>query len=147
MSQHIIVLAGLVTVEKHDLVVDLAAEFQARGESVTLIDNVARLSLDTARVPAGVTYQRLTVDLTAHMGAVLDHSRAERVIVAAAETLHPESLFAALFDIPAGRVDTVALIDTRTCDCFPNVRALLEDGADHTIYLPYTLDEILQRLT
>jgi hypothetical protein len=38
---------------------------------------------------------------------------------------------------------TIALIDLRTCDCFPNLRQAFEEAADITVMMPYHLAEIV----
>jgi len=72
------------------------------------------------------------------------------VIAAVSETMHPETLFSALDRLheqhPTLEMHTIALIDLRTCDCFPNVREVLERHADTVIMLPYDLSEVVEAL-
>jgi hypothetical protein len=62
----------------------------------------------------------------------------------------PDALFILLDqlrdDDPALELSTLALLDTRTCDCFPNLRVTLEAYADYSVYLPVDTDELLEVL-
>jgi hypothetical protein len=40
-------------------------------------------------------------------------------------------------------IQLLALIDLRTCDCFPTMRERLEAYADTVVMLPYNLEEVL----
>ncbi|MCU0512139.1 MAG: hypothetical protein MUE40_06160 [Anaerolineae bacterium] len=136
---HLVVLTGLVSIEKRDLALALAQSCLADGHRVALIDNIARLPVDP-ELTAGATLLRLQGDVTQYLATTLEHVAADVVILAASETAHPEALFSALAALaearPGLRVRTAALIDLRTCDCFPNVRQVLERYADVIVNLP-----------
>ena len=134
-----IVIAGLVSVEKHELALDLARYYSTQGHSVALVDNIARLRLPDDQLPADVALQRIEGTLTAAAITLLD---ADMVIIAASEMAEPESLFTALLDLP--NVQILALIDTRTCDCFPNVRESLELHVDAVLNLPISYQDLLE---
>ena len=141
----LLLLTGLVTVEKIDLTRQLAAHFAATGERVAVLDNISRLHIDPNDLPAAVSYQRINrpLDFTAD----LSHLGADRVLLALSETAEPNHTFTALLDLPSGvDVTTLALIDTRTCDCFPAMRATLEDYADLTVNLPYVIEDVIAKL-
>ena len=145
----LIVLAGLVAVEKRDLAHALARAFQQKGEAVALIDNIARLSIH-ALDPA-MHVQRVDGDSLPHLPALIDQQTSARVILALSEQTRPADLFVTLDEMRQRRADldvrTLALIDLRTCDCFPGVREQLEAYADHVIMLPYQLDDVLALLS
>lgn len=133
----IIILAGLVVVEKLALVRALTAVYAGRG--VRIIDNGARLALDADDWPAGVPVIR--VESAAAIPAAL--AGAEVALVALDETTTPDDLSALtdqIYDtIPHSMVRIAALIDTRTCDCFPALRSALEEQADYVVRLPADL--------
>ncbi|MEM9951318.1 MAG: hypothetical protein AAF846_06955 [Chloroflexota bacterium] len=139
----VIVLTGLVTVEKAQLSLDLANKAVANGLSVKMIDNIARQPI----VNNQHLIEQRTGDILPQLPAVLANTDADVVIVALSEQTHPEKLFVTLDALTEQFTDSdiysLALIDTRTCDCFPNVRQALEMYADATIMLPYQLDEVL----
>ncbi len=144
MMTQIIVLAGLVAAEKAALAVDLAHHYMAGGRQAAILDNIARVGIPAEDVPAGVAYQRIPADLSDGLAAHVAAAHADVVIVAASEQIHPEALMLAVDALPAANdVQTWALIDTRTCDCFPQVRLLLEDYADAVYHVPVTIEEIL----
>ncbi|GAB5490782.1 MAG: hypothetical protein Phog2KO_09970 [Phototrophicaceae bacterium] len=140
----VIVLTGLVSIEKAQLTRDLATYFTDE-KSVVVIDNIARLALEDS--PETVTVKRYSEDISKKLGAILQENPSDIAIVALSEQAHPEKLFIELDDLQEQRDDwqiyTLALIDTRTCDCFPNVREALELYADISIMMPYSLDEVL----
>lgn len=139
----LIVLTGLVVVEKLQMAVDLA--WQNAAEPLLVIDQVSRLSLDCTRLPEQARCVRLEGDLL----PLLREAHEPLVILAASESLAPDALFMLLDEarnaLPALSVQTIALVDTRTCDCFPTLREMLEAYADRTIYLPLDQDmEVLR---
>jgi hypothetical protein len=86
---------------------------------------------------AVVEKQQLAQELASHFSAVIvDNltalpSAAETMIFVAPAQISPDDLYALLDTLPPGcEVLTVAVIDTRTCDCFPNLRNTLEQNAD-----------------
>lgn len=134
----LIVLTGLVSVEKAEAAAHLAGKAAGRGQRVTVLDNIARLPMPAdgfAEPP-----MRITGDISRVLPQVLDHLEADVAILAAAETTNPDDLFVtldALHDThPHVGVRTIALIDLRTCDCFPQIRERLELYADHVLNLP-----------
>lgn len=145
----LIVLTGLVVVEKIDLALDLARHTSTAGKTVTIIDNVRRLAVDDVPLDT-VTLVRLDGDLRDGLLPLLDDVTSDVTLLAVAETVRPDDLFVLLNDLrdhlPGIEVQTLALIDERTCDCFPQLRVLLEDYADVTVNLPVTLDEVVAQL-
>lgn len=142
----VIVLTGLVSVEKADLVAELAGYSASLGQSVQLIDNIARqpLSKTLANTQNIVRVQGDDLD---QLVASIAQASADVVIVAVSEQAHPEKLFLALDDLRDAfdtvEMITLAMIDTRTCDCFPNVRQALELYADVSLMMPYDLEQVL----
>lgn len=145
----LIVLTGLVAVEKLQLAADLARYYIAAGETVTVLDHVSRMPLAEANLPPAVTNIRLEGDLEPSL-LHLREPASDVVILAASETLPPDALFVLLdglsAQLPDLDVQTLALVDTRTCDCFPMMRESLENYADVTLYLPFTFEAVMRVL-
>jgi hypothetical protein len=143
----LIVLTGLVVVEKSQLANDLADYYSAQNLSVTVIDNIARIPIENLSVPI----VRL-VDITADsvLADTIAQHKSDVLILAASEQIHPDQLFVTLDnlsgELEAIEITVLALIDLRTCDCFPNVRERLETYADTVIMLPYQLKDVLQEV-
>ena len=138
----VIVLTGLVSIEKGQLARELAKHF-LKNKSVTIIDNIARISIEKLD---GVLIKRYEENITKKLPEILHSTLADIAIVAVSEQAHPEKLFIALDDLQEQsdwEIYTLALIDTRTCDCFPNVREALELYADVSVMMPYELDEVV----
>jgi hypothetical protein len=146
----LIVLMGLVTAEKIELVLELARQHADAGRTVTVIDNVRRLKVDRAGL-ASVELIRLDGDLRDHLVEVVESMTSDVVLLAVSETARLDDLFVLLNDLrdqlPEVAVQTLALIDTRTCDCFPQFREQLEDYADVVVNLPVGADEVMEYLS
>jgi len=142
----LIVLTGLVAVEKGELALELADYFSQQGLSVTVLDNIARLPLKQPSVPL----RRVGGDIVAQLPYLLADIESDIVLLAVSEQVQPDSLSVALdslynqFDTIV--IKTLALIDLRTCDCFPAMRERLEANADVVVMLPYNLDEVLNHV-
>lgn len=146
MTARLIVLAGLPSIEKAFLAAELGAFWAQQGLSVAILDNIARIAIDPETVGrARVT--RAAGDMLPHLPYLLTQTPADRVIFAASETLPTDALFAALDSLDGVRVTVAGLIDTRTCDCFPHMRAQLEADADTVIHIPYDLRAVVAALT
>ena len=139
----IIALAGLAAGEKSELALDLARHFSEAGRRVHLIDNMQHMTIPTDRLPPAVTYQRIH-DLGAATTAATE-AGADVMLLAVAEQAAPDELFA-LLDTGAVDVRVLAIVDDRTCDCFPTLRQTLEDHADAVLRPPFTLREALEHL-
>ena len=136
----LIVLTGLVAFEKIQLAAELAQVFpQAR-----IIDNGARLAMDSEIFAMPI--ERITGDILSEL-PMLIRQKAELTILAVSENTNPHSLVETLDQISVHQPDlqiiTIALIDLRTCDCFPHLREALEEVADLSLFLPYNLAEVL----
>ncbi|HLV36492.1 MAG TPA: hypothetical protein VKY59_15305 [Spirillospora sp.] len=146
----LIVLAGLVSIEKIELAVALAQHFMQTGQSVTVIDNVRRLPLDNSQLD-DVVAVRIDGALGAQLIPALSGLPDDVVILAASETISPDDLSLLLDDarqqIPGLDVQMLALIDTRTCDCFPQFRVSLEAYADRVVNLPAAINEVVEVLS
>lgn len=142
----LIVLAGLVAVEKAQLAAELANAWSGAGQRVLLLDNITRIAIDQEWV-AAAHIERHTGSILPRLAAILAQANAGTVILAASETIAPDDLFSAIDGLPAAlQIVTLALIDLRTCDCFPHLRALLEDYADLVVNLPYDTGALLAAL-
>jgi hypothetical protein len=145
----LIMLSGLVTVEKIDLAVELAEHYTKQRQSVTVIDNGQRLSIHERDLDAA-SFIRLEDDLSESLLPALDSITSDVTVLVATETAQPDALFTLLDEVRQARpeleVQTLALIDTRTCDCFPQFRLALEDYADVTVNLPAEVGEVVEAL-
>jgi hypothetical protein len=145
----LILLTGLVAVEKRDLALELALHYGADGLAVTLVDNIARMPIDP-EFTGGETLVRVDGDITHFLADMLPDALIDVVIAAVSETMPPDTLFAAVEQlqsmVPAVEVQTIALIDMRTCDCFPTLRETLERHANTVVMLPYELPQVLEKL-
>jgi hypothetical protein len=139
----LIVLTGLVAVEKAELALELAEHYRQQGQSVTVLDNIARMPIQTN----AVSVQRIEGDSLTQLSYWLTRANSDVVIFAVSEQVHPDTLFVTLDNLyhqsATIEIQTLALIDTRTCDCFPHVRESLEAYADVVVMLPYSLNEVL----
>lgn len=137
---HLITLAGLVTIEKIQLAIDLAQYYSQAGQRVTVLDNIARLRIDPVYL-SGETLLRMPGDAVGALAGLLPTLAADVVLFAASESAEPEALFTALAELdPSIQTTTLALLDLRTCDCFPHLRQTLEQHADYVIHMPYSLE-------
>ena len=138
-------LTGLVSVEKGELAAQLAEHFAGQGQTVTVLDNISRLPVE--HPTNGVTVQRMEGDVLSQLPDLLLSMCSDVVVFAVSEQAHPDDVFTALAALhdhyDEVEVRTLALIDLRTCDCFPHVREQLELYADNVLMLPYKLDEVL----
>lgn len=144
-ARELIALAGLTPVEKRQLALDLAAHHEAVGRSCAILDSGQRLPVADQTSEFVVRALPDPADLSATANA-LD---ADCILWISSEQLSPDGLLLALDELssdPGWKVRSVALIDTRTCDCFPQVRHALEAAADTVIMLPCTLDEVLEAM-
>lgn len=145
----LIALLGLVIVEKIDLIATFAAQFADSGQSVAVIDNLSRLSIDPAQL-SDVNYVRLEDDLAENLPLLLGELEADVVLLAVSETTPPDETFVLLDRLaeqnPGLETQTLALIDTRTCDCFPQTRQALEASADVVVNLPVAFETVLEAL-
>jgi hypothetical protein len=137
----LIVLTGLVAMEK----IRLAAELAQHFHHARVIDNVARLAMNSEEFIQPI--ERITGDILPELPALIAQSKTEVSILAVSEETNPHKLFEILAHIgellPQLNILTIALIDLRTCDCFPHLREALEEAADISLLLPYKLDEVL----
>lgn len=136
----LIVLTGLVSIEKIQFAGELAQAFP----HARIIDNVARLAMNSEAFAQPI--ERITGDILPELPVLLAEQH-ERTILAVSEETNPHALFETLETISAMQSEleilTIALIDLRTCDCFPHLREALEQAADISLLLPYNLAEVL----
>lgn len=144
-------LTGLVVEEKNQLATELVQELVQRGSRVALIDNGARLLVDRASLPEHTEYIRLDGDVTQYLGMTLDQLEADQVVLVVSETANPDSLFIALDRLqdthPQVQIHSFALVDTRTCDCFPFIREKLEMYANTVLMMPVSLEDVREYVT
>lgn len=145
----LIVLCGLVSVEKISLALHLSQALAQAGWRVTLLDNIARLAISTEE--AAVPLVRVSGDILPQLPALLRSDDSDVVIFTASEELTPDALFVALADLQAQldnlQVQTIAMIDLRTCDCFPHLREQFEQNADLVLHMPFVVEEVLQHVS
>jgi len=140
----LIVLTGLVSIEKAQVAAQLARQYREQEQRVIVVDNIARVPMDVEAFETPPT--RITGRISCLLPQVLDHTSADVAIIAASETDSPDDLFVALDGLrdthPHIHVKTIALIDTRTCDCFPQLRERYEMYADQVLNLPLEQEAI-----
>jgi hypothetical protein len=145
----LIILAGLVAIEKHDLAAELAAHYTQAGQRVTVYDNVARLALQPDQLGYGELV-RLRGDIFAQLPALLATLNSDVLLLALSENNAPEQVYLMRDHLrdhnPALDIRTVALLDLRTCDCFPQTRLEYEQTADVIVMLPYDLERVIEAL-
>lgn len=147
----LVVLIGLVSIEKIYLTVELAQLFGEQGKTVTVIDNVARLALDSELLAGDEQLIRLNGDLRHYLQDTLEHIEADIVLIAASETSNLDDLFMHLETIcqmdAISDIQTIGLVDLRTCDCFPNLRMQLESYVDVSFLAPFDAQEVWEQIT
>jgi hypothetical protein len=145
----LLVLAGLGAIEKMQLAVDLAQHWTDAGQSVTVIDNIARLRIDPVWLSTE-TLLRYDGDIVPMLPDFMAHITAAITLVALSENTAPDDLFVALDRLKEMRpnlaIHTVALLDLRTCDCFPALRETFEQYADAVLHAPFAVTDVLEVL-
>ena len=150
----LIAITGLAGIEKGRLTLDMAAHLQEHGQRVRVLDNAENNPLNDLHgyAPSLIPFERITDDLSvllySHF-AEISAQDTDIVLLNVAESLNPEQLYASLMGIPEISIDDVrviAVLDDRTCNCFPHVYDLLEQFADLTLTYPFTLEEALSVL-
>ncbi|RMF76865.1 MAG: hypothetical protein D6737_19385 [Chloroflexi bacterium] len=140
------VLTGLVSIEKAQFAVDLARQTTRHYTTVAIIDNLSRASI-TQKFYCGDII-RITGDLSHNLADTILKTGAEVIVLAASETLRPDELLLTLDrvrdDMPQLAVQIIALIDDRTCECFPVVQEQLEQYADMTVRAPFDAHSVLE---
>ena len=143
----VIALIGLVAIEKIEIMTQLATHYTwDTDNSVTIIDNVARLAIDPASL-SDEPLIRVNGDITGGLVDILRDIQTDIVLLAVSETAELDHLFVSLDlmteQLPHIDLITIGLIDLRTCDCFPRIRERLEDYADVHFLAPFDVNEIL----
>mgnify|MGYP003640109779 CR=1 FL=1 len=143
----VVVLIGLVSIEKIQLVIELATHYTwETDKTVTVIDNVARLAIDPVQL-SDEPLIRVNNDITEGLTDRIRDINSDIVLIAVSESAELDNLFVSL-DImtealPHVDLLTIGLIDLRTCDCFPNIREKLEDYADVHFLAPFDVDGVI----
>lgn len=140
LPTRLIVLTGLVTVEKIDLGLALAHHFATR-EPVALVDHMGSINIAQDRINASrIKLIRLNESISQGLTAILYNARYRVILFITAPTIAPDILLTTLSHLqdtmPSLAIYTLALVDNRTCDCFPAVRQLYEETADAVVHLP-----------
>lgn len=144
----LIALIGLVSIEKIELAIALATHYTWESdESVMLIDNVARLAIDRARL-SDEPLIRVKDDLSEKLVDVLQDVHTDVVIMAVSEAAELDKLFfnleGLLVQMPDIDLRTLGLIDLRTCDCFPHLREKLENYSDVHFLAPFDVNAVIE---
>lgn len=143
----VIALVGLVSIEKIQLTIDLATHYTwETDQTVTVIDNVARLAIDPAQL-SDEPLLRITGDITKTLTDTLRDVDTDIIIIAVSESAELDTLFVSLDimseTLPNIDLTTIGLVDLRTCDCFPNLREKLEDYADIHVLAPFNAEVVV----
>jgi len=143
----VVALVGLVSIEKIQLVTDLATHYTWNTDkTVTVIDNVARMAIDPVQL-SDEPLIRINGDLTVGLVDTIRDIGSDIVLIAVSESAELDKLFISL-DImteehPHINLLTVGLVDLRTCDCFPQIRENLEDYSDVHFLAPFDVNTII----
>lgn len=142
----LITLTGLTSISKAKIAQEMAEFYSGRGPSVYVLDNTDQIQVTKTE---GSVYIRLEGQALADrvMNLLDDLPQDAIVIFNVAESTPPDTLYSRLDAIQEGldgvEVRMIAVIDDHTCDCFPNVRSMLEDYADVSIRPPFNWQEVL----
>jgi len=144
---NVIALVGLVSIEKIQLVIEVATHYTwDTDKTVTIIDNVARLAIDPVQL-SDEPLIRVNGDLTDGLVDHLHDINSDIVLIAVSETAELDNLFVSLDiiteQLPHIKLVTIGLIDLRTCDCFPHIRETIEDYADVHFLAPFDVNAII----
>ena len=144
---NLIAFIGLVTIEKIRLVQDLARYYTwDAGQSVTIIDNVARMAIDPVHL-SGETLIRFEDDISDKLAFILKEHGDDVVLLAISETAHLDELLVTFDEVtttnPDIQLHTIGLLDLRTCDCFPHYREQLESYTETTLLAPFSVNAVL----
>ena len=143
----VVALVGLVSIEKIQLVIDLATHYTWNTDkSVTVIDNIARLAIDPVQL-SDEPLIRVNGDITVGLVDRVRDLDSDIVLMAVSESAELDNLFISLDmmteELPQVQLITIGLIDLRTCDCFPQIRENLEDYTDLHFLAPFDVNAIL----
>lgn len=140
----LIALTGIVGSQKAQFAIDIAMALQNSEIRVGIIDNG-----DHSAIPAiqSVLIHRLIEGFDERIYNEIQRMACDVILLVVSESTHPESLVMVLERLqdllPDLTISLMALIDDRTCDCFPHLRMLLEDFADITLHAPFDVNQIL----
>ena len=144
----LIAITGLAAYEKAQLAQDMAHTMTQEGQRVTIIDNSNRKDIQPVD---GVTVERIAggcvcCSLPGKLYKMMAHVDSDAVLLVTSESAHPESLMMVLDNLSAGQagldIQTIGVIDDRTCDCFPHLHEMMESYNDVTLRLPFEYKEI-----
>lgn len=128
----LIVLTGVASYPK----TQIAQQIKAREPQTIIIDNGEHLAFDGA----DICLESLGGGLADVLGGV------DTALLIAAESINPEHLLALLDslhdDYDDLHITTIAVIDDRTCACFPHLEDMLRGYADVTLEPPFDLDAL-----
>jgi hypothetical protein len=143
----LIALTGIIGHQKAQFAVEIARALQDSGQHVGIIDNGDYSAIPTGR---GVLTHRLIEGFDEHIYNEIQEMACDVILLVVSESTHPESLMMALAHLqhllPELTIRSVALVDDRTCDCFPHLRSMLEDSADITLHAPFDVNQLLEDL-
>ena len=140
----LIALTGIVGHQKAQFAVELAEALQNCGQRVGIIDNGDHSALLASQ---RVLIHRLTEGFDEPIYNEIQRMACDVILLVVSESTHPESLVMVLEHLqerlPDLTIRLMALIDDRTCDCFPHLRWMLEASADITLHAPFAVQQIL----
>ncbi|GAB1420943.1 hypothetical protein MASR2M15_10710 [Anaerolineales bacterium] len=132
-------LLGLVMVEKAQYALHLMEETLKANGSVQIVDNMVGIGISPEAVATGVTYLHVAGDIRYDLALLVEEAEVDHLIIAVSEHCNLPALFSEIANFSFTHsdltVECIGLIDLRTCDCFPNLRELLERECDHIITL------------
>lgn len=137
-------LVGLVTTEKISFAEDLRAYYVQQSIPVKILAPHSSIFDDAP--PDTVGYRAGAFEATLRHS--IEDTPPEVLIAIVDEQIFPDDLIFELENLRIEKenldIQTIALIDSRTCDCFPHVRQQFESYADYVIQLPYEPSEMIR---
>jgi hypothetical protein len=139
----LIALTGIVGHQKAQFAMEIAVALQNAGQRVAVIDNGDHST--SLACPTVLMYRSID-GFDERIYNKIQRMACDVILLVVSESTHPESLMIALEHLqdllPDLTTRLIALIDDRTCDCFPHLRLMLEDTADITLHAPFDVNQI-----
>ena len=139
----LIAITGIAGTEKGRLTLDMAWALIESGRQVAVLDNSGNNPISPPKdLQVRRNVRRINGTLNQRLHTIVAHLNADVVLLNVAESMPPDVLLGLLYQGDAD-VRVIALADDRTCDCFPELHAVLEAHADLTLHYPFSLEDAL----
>ena len=141
----LIVLIGLGVQEKIVFTTQLAHQLTQQHKKVIILDSLPGEGFSPEQLNEIPSLQLL--DAWTQLPTILQHTPADRVLWAVSPAVVPSDLSLIVEGtrsfVPDWEITLIGLLDDRTCDCFPHVRADIEDVADIVVRFPFDVQDIV----